>query len=249
MSEGRVVAGVDWASEIHVVCVIDDAGQVIDRFEVAHTSGALRAMVSRLQKAEVAAVAIERGDGPVVETLLASGMAVFVVPSRQVKGLRTRYGSAGNKDDRFDAYVLADTLRTDRHRWKPLREDRPDTQALRALCRARKDLVEARVQVLNQLQSNLELALPGALGLFSRLNSPITLAFLYRFPTAAKVKWLSPKRLAKWLTSAGYPGASPRTCCSPASSRQRRVWPVRRARLEDRSRRRSWPRSRSSMPR
>ena len=49
---------------------------------------------------------------------------MFVVPSRQVKGLRSRYGSAGNKDDRFDAYVLADTLRTDGHRWRQLREDR-----------------------------------------------------------------------------------------------------------------------------
>jgi Transposase len=49
--------------------------------------------------------------------------------------LRSRYGSAGNKDDRFDAYVLADTLRTDGHRWKPLREDSPQTKALRALCR------------------------------------------------------------------------------------------------------------------
>ena len=104
------MAGVDWASETHVVCVIDDAGRVIDRFEVAHASSALRAMVARLRKVSVAGVAIERGDGPVVETLLAADMAVFVVPSRQIKGLRTRYGSAGNKDDRFDAYVLADTF-------------------------------------------------------------------------------------------------------------------------------------------
>lgn len=43
-----------------------------------------------------------------------------------------------------------------------------------------------RMQVMNQLRSNLELAFPGALGLFSRLDSPITLTFLRRFPTAAK---------------------------------------------------------------
>jgi hypothetical protein len=58
----------------------------------------------------VSGVAIERGDGPVVEVLMDADLPVFVVPSRQVKGLRSRYGSAGNKDDRFDAYVLADTL-------------------------------------------------------------------------------------------------------------------------------------------
>ncbi|MCZ1075332.1 transposase [Rhodococcus sp. A5(2022)] len=109
-----------------------------------------------------------------------------VTSDQKIKALRTRYGSGGNKDDRLDAYVLADTLRTDGHRWRALREDHPETKALRAMCRARKDLVEMRVQVMNQLRSNLELAFPGALGLFSRLDNPITLTFLRRFPTAAK---------------------------------------------------------------
>ena len=58
-----------------------------------------------------------------------------------MKNLRGRYGSAGNKDDRFDAFVLADTLRTDRARLRPLVPDSPATVALRAACRARKDLV------------------------------------------------------------------------------------------------------------
>lgn len=163
-------------------------------------------MVSRFRKAGVAEVAIERGDGPVVQELIAAGLAVFVVPSRQIKALRTRYGSAGNKDDRLDAYVLADTLRTDGHRWRPLREDHAETKALRAMCRARRDLVETRVQVLNQLRANLELAFPGAIGLFSRPDSPIMLAFLRRFPTAAKAAWLSPVRLDRWLKSVGYSG-------------------------------------------
>ena len=205
MTEG-VVAGIDWASDVHVACVLDADGAVTDRFNFTHDSAAIRSMVRRLRAAGVAGVAIERGDGPVVEVLLDAELAVFVVPSRQIKGLRTRYGSAGNKDDRFDAYVLADTLRTDGHRWTPLRPDTGPTKALRALCRARKDLVEIRVQILEQLRSNLELALPGAIGLFTRPDSPITLAFLRRFPTARKVAWLSPARLSAWLRSVGYTG-------------------------------------------
>ena len=122
------------------------------------------------------------------------------------KGLRSRYGSAGNKDDRFDAYVLADTLRTDGHRWKPLRPDTDPTRALRALCRSRKDLVETRVAILGQLRANLELAFPGAVGLFTKPYSAISLAFLQRFPTAAKAAWLSPQRLASWLGSVRYTG-------------------------------------------
>ena len=205
MAQG-IVAGIDWASDVHVACVLDADGAVTARFSFTHDSAAIRSMVRRLRGTGVAGVGIERGDGPVVEELLAAGLAVFVVPSRQIKGLRTRYGSAGNKDDRFDAYVLADTLRTDGHRWKPLRPGTAPTRALRALCRSRKDLVGTRVQILGQLRANLELAFPGAIGLFTKPASGISLAFLRRFPTARKAAWLSPGRLSAWLRPAGYTG-------------------------------------------
>jgi hypothetical protein len=83
----------------------------------------LRALVKPLQCAEVDTVGIERPDGPVVDALLEAGFTVFVTTANQLKNLRSRYGSAGNKDDHFDAYVLADTMRTDRHRLTALTQD------------------------------------------------------------------------------------------------------------------------------
>jgi transposase len=206
MSKCRTFAGIDWASMVHVACVVGLDGEVVDRFEFTHDAAPIMGMTQRLKRSHAGGVAIERGDGPVVEALMNSGLAVFVVPPRQVKALRERYGSAGNKDDRFDAYLLADTLRSDGHRWRPLREDSDATRALRALCRSRKDLVEVRVGVVNQLRANLELAFPGGIGLFAKPDSPITLSFLRRFPTAAKAAWLSPKRMAAWLHSVSYNG-------------------------------------------
>ena len=94
------------------------------------------------------------------------------------KNLRSRYGSAGNKDDRFDAFVLADTLRTDRARLRPLVPDSPATTALRATCRARRDLVAHRAAVANQLREHLKRVFPGPLGLFEDLDSVISLTFL-----------------------------------------------------------------------
>jgi transposase len=154
----------------------------------------------------VGEVAIERPDGPVVDALLAAGLTVVVISPNQVKNLRGRYGSAGNKDDRFDAYVLADTLRTDRVRLRPLIPDREDTVALRRACRARKDLVKHRIAATNQLRAHLRLVLPAVVGLFSDLDSAISLAFLTRFDTQDKVDWLTPKRLGDWLAKQGYSG-------------------------------------------
>jgi transposase len=151
-------------------------------------------------------VAIERPDGPVVEALLEAEITVVVISPNQVKNLRGRYGSAGHKDDRFDAFVLADTLRTDRARLVPLVRDSEATIALRQMCRARKDLVGHRVAATNQLRAHLHNVLPGVVGLFADLDSAISLAFLARFDCQDRVDWLSAKRLAAWLASVGYSG-------------------------------------------
>jgi transposase len=131
-----------------------------------------------------------------------------VVPPRQVKNLRSRYRGAG-KDDRFDAYLLADTMRTDGHRYPDLTRDTAQTTGLRALVRARQDLVEVRVGLVNQLRHTLELAFPGAVGLFFDLHSPIARAFLRRFPTAAEAAELDEEAMASWLAAEGYCGRTP----------------------------------------
>ncbi len=201
-----VTAGIDWASADHAVCIVNAAGQVVTRFTVAHSAAGLADLIRALGKAGAAEAAIERGDGPVVDALLGAGVTVVVISPSQVKNLRSRYGSAGNKDDRFDAYVLADTLRTDRARLRPLEPDSPATVTLRATVRARRDLVTHRVAACNQLRAHLQGCFPGAVGLFRDLDSPISLAFLARFDCQDRAAWLSPRRLAAWLASVGYCG-------------------------------------------
>src|SRR4029450_6912879 len=107
---------------------------------------------------------------------------------------------------RFDAYVLADTVRTDRRRLTPLVMDSDATTALRKLCRARKDMVAHRISVANQLRAHLSIALPAAIDLFRDIDSAISRAFVARFTTQDALDWLSAKRLASWLASVGYCG-------------------------------------------
>jgi transposase len=109
------------------------------------------------------------------------------VSSRSVKALRERYGTSGNKSDRSDAYVLADCLRTDGHRGDRWSRTHPRRSPSACHVRARKDLVETRVAVANQLRAHLRIVFPGAVGLFSALDSPISLRFLERFPSAKPV--------------------------------------------------------------
>jgi transposase len=203
---GGVTAGIDWARDDHAVSVVDARGREITRCTVEHSAAGLRELAGVLARAGAGEAAIERPDGPVVDALLSAGVTVVVISPNQVKNLRGRYGSAGNKDDRFDAFVLADTLRTDRARLRPLIPDSPATVSLRRACRARKDLVSHRVAAANQLRAHLANVFPGAAGLFAELDSPVSLAFLARFDTQDRADWLSPARLGKWLASIGYSG-------------------------------------------
>ena len=206
----RVCAGIDWASVDHAACILGADGGVVERFSVVHDAAGLKTLVRRLRNAGVQEVGIERADGPVVEALLRSEFTVLVIAPGQLKNLRSRYGSAGNKDDRFDAYVLADVVRTDRARLRPLVRDTAATTALRTTVRARRDLVEHRVAAANQLRAHLQLVFPAAAGLFAAIDSPISLTFLERFTTQLKADWLSVKRFGSWLASVSYSGRTTR---------------------------------------
>ena len=60
--------------------------------------------------------------------------------------------------------------------------------------------------------AHLSIALPGAVDLFTDIDSGISRAFLTRFTTQVQVDWLTPGRLATWLRSNHYSGgADPNT--------------------------------------
>ena len=102
--------------------------------------------------------------------------------------------------------MLCELARTDHHRFRVLEPDSDDTKALRALSRAREDLVGAKVALTNQLRSELERFWPGPIGLFSALDSQISLAFLERYPSPVDAHALGEKRLQAFLSRQRYSG-------------------------------------------
>jgi transposase len=126
-----------------------------------------------------------------------------------LKASRPRYAAAQGKSDPADAFMLADLLRTDGHRFRPLRPLSDETRALRALVRTRDDLVAERVALGNQLRALLESFWPGAAAIFADVDSPIALAFLERYPTPQSAQHLGEKRLAAFLARHAYSGRRP----------------------------------------
>ena len=199
-------AGVDWAADKHDVLVADEAGEELLAATFAHDEKGLRALCRALVRLKVKLVAIERPDGLLVERLLDAGLRVLALHPNQVAATRARFRVSGGESDRFDAFVLCELARTDSHRFRVLEPDGDETKALRALTRAREDLVHARVALTNQLRAELERFWPGPIGLFSDLHSQISLAFLERYPSPGDVRGLGEQRLAAFLARQHYPG-------------------------------------------
>jgi transposase len=199
-------AGLDWASRVHAVCVIDENGGIKTRFEIAHDGSGLRELCCQLRGFGSIAVAIERPSGLLVDTLIEAGLTVVPIHPNTVKASRPRYRSHGAKSDASDAYLLADLLRTDGHRFKPLSPHSDAIRALRAMVRGRDDLVATRVQLANQLRSLLESFWPGAAAVFADIDSPIALAFIDRYPTPDSAHRLGPKRIAGFCAQHAYSG-------------------------------------------
>ena len=199
-------AGVDWAADKHDVRVCGEAGEALLAATFAHDERGLRALCRALLRLKVQLVAIERPDGLLVERLLDAGLRVLPMHPKQVAATRARFRAAGGKSDRFDAFVLCELARTDSHRFRVLEPDSDETKALRALTRAREDLVHARVALCSQLRAELERFWPGPIGLFHKLDSPISLAFLERYPSPADARGLGEQRLGAFLARQRYSG-------------------------------------------
>jgi transposase len=202
-------AGLDWGGARHALCVVDGAGQVIDRIEVEHHAAGLADLRQRLGRVVPPAelpIAIERPSGLLVDTLIEAGHPIVPIHPNVVKACRPRYRAAGGKCDPGDAYMLADILRTDGHRFRPLLPASDEIKGLRALVRGRDDLVVQRIALANQLRSLLDSFWPGATTIFAAIDSPIALAFISRYPTPESASRLGPKRLAAFLAQHSYCG-------------------------------------------
>src|SRR5213080_2027085 len=200
------VAGVDWASEKHDVVVQNAAGEELLAASFAHDEAGLRSLCRALVRHSVELVAIERPDGVLVERLLDAGLRVLALHPNQVAAARPRFRVSGGKSDRFDAFVLCELARTDHHRFRVLEPDSDQTKALRALTRAREDLVATRTGIVNQLRAELERFWPGPLRLFSHMDAEILLAFLERYPSPADAHGLGVARMQAFLQRERYSG-------------------------------------------
>lgn len=202
--EFRHFVGIDWATEEHQVCVIDPRRKVVDERRVKHSGTAITELgdiLAKLGDPAATAVSIETPRGAVVEMLMERGFAVFHINPKQLDRFRDRHTVAGAKDDRRDAFVLADSLRTDTHLFRRVRADEDDIVVLRELVRADDDLAKEHNGLTNRLREQLLRFYPQVMELCPSVDEPWVWDLLALVPTPAAAAKASSKRVAAVLAA------------------------------------------------
>src|SRR5262249_45423011 len=104
------------------------------------------------------------------------------------------------KDDKRDARVLADSLRTDRHCFRAVRLNSATTIRLRELGRLEEELVGEQNRLSNQLWNQLQRYFPQMLQLSSGADEPWIWDLLEKAPLPARAAKLSANTIGKVLS-------------------------------------------------
>src|SRR5215813_13003256 len=196
--------GIDWGSQQHQVCMLDRDRRRVGERVVDHDGASLARLADWLLtvaagQPQRVAVAIEVPRGAIVEGLLERGFHVFAINPKQLDRFRDRHSVAGAKDDRRDAFVLADSLRTDQPSFHRLQLDAPQFLRLRELSRAEEALLEDFRRSANRLRDQLHRFYPQMLQLCAAADACWLWDLIDLAPTPAHAALLSEEHVQRVL--------------------------------------------------
>jgi transposase len=203
----EVFVGIDWGASHHQLCAVNGAGSRVRQLRVSHDVGGLQQLEAELEGlGSGLPICLERSEGLLVERLQSAGHRVFPVNPRIAARARERYRVASSKDDVFDAFTLADTLRHEHSHWRALPIASAVLAELRALSRDRDRLLESQQRVEAQLRSILDAYHPAPAAMFSSVDRDITLAFIAAYPTPQAASRIGEQRMAAFCRRQSYKG-------------------------------------------
>jgi transposase len=202
-----ITCGVDWAEAHHDVALLDEQGLQLACARIDTGATGFNALLGLIAEHGGSPgdtpIAIETDKNLLVTALAEAGFTVYPINPRAVARYRERHGQAGGKSDRGDAVVLADILRTDRHRHRPLPAISEQGRAVKALARQHQEAIWALNQTVSRLRSVLLEFYPQALQAFPNLKHKAAITVLTAASTPAAAAKLTRRKLVALLQRAG----------------------------------------------
>ncbi|WP_030780757.1 IS110 family transposase [Streptomyces sp. NRRL S-920] len=213
---GHWWAGIDWSWGLQDFVVIDRDGATVLhlRVEESHEGvtqilNALRGLnptSHRFSRRQVP-IAIEDGNRLLVAELRRHRQPVIVVPPAVTARYRGRHTAAVSKSDRTDAELLADIIRQNPGRRRPLPETSDRAQAIAVLARAQEFHADTARRATVRLRSHLGMYFPAAADAWSGMQHGLrraeARAVIALAPTPRHAAALTKRKLYDALAAAG----------------------------------------------
>jgi transposase len=205
----QVYIGIDWSEQKHDVVFQNAAGATVLQLSVAHSQeGFLRLDAARQQMGVAAAecgVGLETAHNLLIDFLWSrSYEQIYVLPPSQVNSSQGRLRQSGARSDGRDAGLIAELVRTDRHRLYPWQPGSAVLQQMRAKIGLIGFLTKQIVRYTNRLRAVLLRYYPAALRVFSGLETQITLSFIRTYPTPQQAADLDFASFCQFAKAQGY---------------------------------------------
>lgn len=197
-----LLVGIDWADSKHDLTVLDRSRRL--HFRIPSDPQDVSEMIEKLNAiadGRPIAVCLEKGRVRIIyHLMLHENITLYPVDPKQAARYRESFASSGAKDDNRDSYYLARLLQERQEDLRPLSPDDPLTRKISLLCQTRRQLVDDKTGVIQQLHAVLKmffpllLALPGV-----RLDCGLKQEILRRWPDPRKFQKLHRQTLEKLL--------------------------------------------------
>lgn len=195
--------GLDWADKKHDFWIRPAASGKPEHQVIDQTPETLHEWVAKMRErfpGQRIAIAIETSRGAVISALQAYDFIVlFPINPQMLCSYRQAFCVSGAKDDRTDAMLLEEYLRLHSAKLRALEPDTELTRKLAGLVENRRDLVDERTRLVNQLHSVLKTYYPLSEALFEDMTLPLAAHFLLRWPDFASVKKAGASALRKFF--------------------------------------------------
>lgn len=186
-----IFVGCDWSRHKHDLLIMDAEGSTLLELTVPHAAEAFDDVAEQLAALEPHSadirIGIELHNGALLAWLLDQGYTVYGINPKSAERARDRYRPSGGKDDKSDAFILADIVRTDRGYLRPIRPDSDVTQELRAWVRFRARQVQDRTAVSQRLRALLAEWCPALSALCDDLKRQWQRDLIRTFPLHAEL--------------------------------------------------------------
>src|SRR5207248_7523313 len=195
--------GLDWGDEKHALSLCAAGSTALERTTLEQTPEALAEWANTLNARfpnRKIAVAVEQARGALLAGLgRYEHIVPFPVNPKSLARFREALYPSRSKDDPVDADLLLDLLTKHRDHLRPWQPDTIQTRQLALLTEQRRQFVDHRTALTNQLLSHLKAIFPQAIKLVGEdLSSRMATDFLKQWPTLQEVQKVKPATLRKF---------------------------------------------------